>query len=62
VPIEDVGVVEQLKSHINDYTGSILETISVRDAYKQYKLGRLGAVPLLSEELEKLALQLRKGL
>ncbi len=34
----------------------------VRDAYKQYKLGRLGAVPLLSEELEKLALQLRKGL
>jgi len=31
----------------------------VMDAYKQYKLGRLGAVPLLSEELEELAIQLR---
>lgn len=34
----------------------------VRDAYKQYKLGRLGAIPFLSEELEELAIQLRKGL
>ena len=31
VPIEDIEVVEQLKSHINDYTGSTLETISVNE-------------------------------
>ncbi len=32
VPIEDVEVVEQLQSHINDYTGSTLETISINDS------------------------------
>jgi len=34
----------------------------VKDAYEQYKLGRLGAVPLLSEKLEDLAIQLRQEL
>jgi AAA15 family ATPase/GTPase len=31
----------------------------VIEAYQQYKLGRLGAVPILSEKLEDLAVQLR---
>jgi len=30
-PIEDIEVMKQLKSHINDYTGSTLETISVNE-------------------------------
>jgi hypothetical protein len=33
----------------------------VKDVCKQYKLGCLGAVPLLSEKLEGLAIQLREG-
>ncbi|MCK5716400.1 MAG: AAA family ATPase [Thiomargarita sp.] len=35
---------------------------SVKNAYKQYKLGRLGAVPFLSEKIEQLAIKLRKGM